>query len=298
MSATVAPTAVDGKPFVSVVTVSLNSAATIEATLASVALQEAPFGIEHVCVDGGSRDGTREIIECWAARSGKLRRIFEPDSGIFDAMNKGLRASRGEYVLYLNADDFLLAPHILGRAMHGLMPGAAGNPGIVAGDVRMGRADDGYGVWRHRRVPRMLAQVRGTGFFPLHQGMFAQRELLEAVGGFDAALRLAADVNQFYDIERLHRPSIRLLGFDIAFMRSGGAANAGLRSMIHGSLEIYRHLRRSHGVARAGVMLASKTLQSVSEVRYGRPDYRPWMSGASSGGAVTGEQEVRLDGPA
>src|SRR5690606_35419901 len=119
-------------------------------------------------------------------------------------------------------------------------------------------------------VPRFLARVRGTGFFPLYQGMLARRELLEAVGGFDATLRIAADVNQFYDIERLHRPVIRLLGFDLAFMLAGGAANAGLRAMIRGSLEIYRHLRRNHGVLLAGAMLANKTLQSVSEVRYGR----------------------------
>lgn len=282
-------------PFVSVVTVSLNSASTVALTLASVALQDADFGIEHVCVDGGSRDGTREIIERWSSRSAAVRPIFEPDSGIFDAMNKGLRAARGEYVLYLNADDFLLAPDTLRRAMEGLVPGDAGNPGIVAGDVRMGRAGDEAGPWRHRLVPRVLGRRRGTGFFPLHQGMFARRELLEAVKGFDDTQRIAADVNQFYDIERIHRPTIRLLGFDVAFMLAGGAANAGFGAMVRGSMEIYRHLRRSHGVPRSAAMLAAKTLQSVSEVRYGRAGGKPWMFDPSTG-AAPGEQEVRLDG--
>lgn len=281
-------------PFVSVVTVSLNSASTIAATLASVALQDAGFGIEHVCVDGGSRDGTREIIDRWAERSGGVRRIFEADSGIFDAMNKGLRAARGEYVLYLNADDFLLARDTLRRAMQGLAPGSAGNPGIIAGNVRMGQGGDGPGLWRHRRVPRLLARRRGTGFFPLHQGMLAQRTLLEAVGGFDATLRLAADVNQFYDIERIHRPSVRLLDFDVAFMLAGGAANAGFGAMIRGSMEIYRHLRRSHGALRSAAMLAAKTFQSVSEVRYGRAGGWRWMSDPSIV-SPPGEEEVSLD---
>lgn len=265
-----------GGPFVSVVTVSLNSAATIEATLASVALQDAEFGIEHVCVDGGSSDGTRDIIDRWGAKSGRVRRVFEPDSGIFDAMNKGLRACRGEYVLYLNADDFLVAPDTIRRAMHGLVAGGSDNPEIVAGNVRMGRSD-GYGFWRRRRVPRLLARIRGTGFFPLHQGMFASRRLLEDVGGFDQCLRIAADVTQFYDMERLFQPSIRLLACDVSFMLAGGAANAGVQAMVHGSLEIYHHLRKTHGVVRASSMLAAKTFQSVSELRYGRAGCRRWM---------------------
>ena len=287
----------DAPPFVSVVTVSLNSASSIASTLASVALQDAAFAIEHVCVDGGSSDGTREIIQEWAARSRRVRPIFEPDSGIFDAMNKGLRAARGEYVLYLNADDFLLGPDILARAMQGLASGATGNPGIVAGNVRMGQGGNGFGLWRHRRVPRLLARRRGSGFFPLHQGMFARRELLESVGGFDATLRLAADVNQFYDIERIHQPTIRLLGFDVAFMLAGGAANAGFGAMVRGSSEIYRHLRRSHGALRSASMLLAKTFQSVSEVRYGRAGGTPWMFDPSTSTAP-GEQEVGLDGTA
>lgn len=275
-------TAVDhAAPLVSIVTVSLNAAATINATLASVALQRGDIQIEHVCVDGGSSDGTREMIEAWASQSESLVKVFEPDHGIFDAMNKGLRACRGEYVLFLNADDYLVAPDSISRAMTGVQPGAGDNPGIVAGDVRMGRARPGQGLWRHRRVPRILASKRGTGCFPVHQGMFTQRRLLEAVGGFDPAIRLAGDVNQFYDIERNLRPSIRLLGFDITFMLAGGAANAGWRAMVTGSKEIYRHLRRTHGVMRSAAMLLVKTVQSLAELRYGEAYRRPWMPGQS-----------------
>src|SRR3989339_806028 len=122
---------VSSQPFVTVVTVSLNSVATIEATLASVALQDADFGIEHVCVDGGSRDGTRHLIDAWAARSGKVVKVYEPDAGIFDAMNKGLRISRGEYVLFLNSDDYLLAPDTLRRAMADIEHGSAKSPALL-----------------------------------------------------------------------------------------------------------------------------------------------------------------------
>lgn len=272
-----APVQFQSVPFVSVVTVSLNAAATIEATLASVALQECDFEIEHVCMDGGSRDGTRAMIDAWAARSQRLVRIFEPDTGIFDAMNKGLHASRGEYLLFLNSDDYLLEPDTISRAMSGLRQGATDNPGIVVGDVRMGEEGSRRGVWRHRRAPWLLAGLPGAGCFPVHQGTFTRRRLLEQVGGFDSGTKLAGDVNQFYDIERQLRPSIRRLGFDVTFMLAGGAANAGLHSMRLGSQEIYRHLRKTHGVVRASAMLGVKTIQSISELRYGRASRGQWM---------------------
>ena len=146
-------------PFVSVVTVSLNAAATIGDTVASVALQRADFAIEHICVDGGSSDGTRLIIEQWA-RSRPLKLVFEPDAGIFDAMNKGLRCARGEYVLFLNADDFLVRPDSLATALRGLLPGRTGNPDLIVGNVCMGELGT-RGFWRHRRVPRLLGRLPG-----------------------------------------------------------------------------------------------------------------------------------------
>jgi len=146
-------------PFVSIVTVSLNAAATIEDTIASVALQRASFDFEHICVDGGSTDGSREKIAAWTARESRLRAIFEPDRGIFDAMNKGLRVARGEYVLFLNADDFLVSQYTLATSMHGLTPGSSQNPDLVVGDVSMGNLGC-YGIWRHRRVPKLLGRLR------------------------------------------------------------------------------------------------------------------------------------------
>jgi glycosyltransferase involved in cell wall biosynthesis len=257
-------------------TVSLDAAATIEDTLASVSMQQAGFAIEHVCVDGGSRDGTRAIIDRWADKAQRIRRVYERDSGIYDAMNKGLQAARGEYVLFLNADDFLVAADILARAMAGLSRGAAGNPDLVVGDVSMGEPGR-RGIWRHRRVPRILGRVRGTGLFPLHQGMLAKRHLLQSAGGFNARFRLAADVNQFYDLERLFRPSMRIVGTDVAFMRAGGAANGSLGAMWRGSIEIYRHLLPTHGIVRSVSMVLAKSLQSFSEVRYGRPPHERWF---------------------
>ena len=261
----------------SIVTVSLNAAATIERTLASVALQQVSFGVEHICVDGGSSDHTRAIIDNWALRDPRIERIFEPDKGIFDAMNKGLRAAQGEYVLFLNADDFLAARDALACALMGCVHGGADNPDVIVGDAVMGHVGR-LGLWRHRRVPRLLGRVRGFGMYPVHQAQFCKRRLLEAVGGFDVRLRLAADINQWYDLERRFHPSTRLVGADIAFMEAGGAANAGLKAVCRGSFEIFRHLSTEVGSAKAAVMVLVKTIQSVSEIRFGRCPHECWFA--------------------
>jgi glycosyltransferase involved in cell wall biosynthesis len=264
-------------PLLSIVTVSLNTEATIERTLASVALQQVNFGVEHICVDGGSSDHTRAIIDSWAERNPRIMRMYEPDKGIFDAMNKGLRAAQGEYVLFLNADDFLVARDSLALALTGCAHGGADKPDLIVGDAVMGKVGR-VGFWRHRRVPRLLGRVRGIGMYPVHQAQFSKRRLLEAVGGFDAGLRLAADINQYYDMESRFQPSTRLVGADIAFMESGGAANAGLKAVCRGTLEVYRHLSAEVGGAKATLMVLVKTLQSVSEIRFGRCPHECWFT--------------------
>jgi glycosyltransferase len=234
------------------------------------------FAVEHICVDGGSTDHTREIIDRWASRNPRIVRIYEPDKGIFDAMNKGLRGAQGEYVLFLNSDDFLVARDSLAFALTGCVHGGAGNPDLIVGDAVMGKIGR-LGLWRHRRVPRLLGRVRGFGMYPVHQAQFSKRRLLEAVEGFDARLRLAADINQYYDLERRFHPSTRLVGTDVTFMQAGGAANAGLKAVCRGTFEIHRHLSVKVGGARASLMVLIKTLQSVSEIRFGRCPHERWF---------------------
>jgi len=264
-------------PFISVVTVSLNAATTIADAIASVSLQQVNFNVEHICVDGGSTDGSREIIGRWSARVSHLRSIFEADRGLFDAMNKGLSAARGEYVVFLNADDFWVDKTTLATAMKGLTPGSPHNPDLVLCDVSMGTLGH-LGVWRHRRVPKLLGKLRGCGLFSVHPGQFTKRRLLDAIGGFNADLRLSADVVQYYDLERKFKPSIRMVRSDVTFMRLGGASNSSLRAMYLGSVELYRHLALSHSFVRAAGMVIVKTLQSLIEIRYGHCPHSRWFA--------------------
>ena len=97
-------------PLISVITVVRNGAATLATTLASVHMQR-QIDVEHLVIDGASTDGTIDIIK--ANESEQLRWISEPDHGIYDAMNKGISLARGEWLLFLGADDALADQMVL-----------------------------------------------------------------------------------------------------------------------------------------------------------------------------------------
>jgi glycosyltransferase involved in cell wall biosynthesis len=253
---------------VSIVTVSLHSAATIRDTLDSVARQIAPFRIEHICVDGGSTDGTREIILQAASRSSQIKTLFEPDRGLYDAMNKGLSLASGQYVLFLNSDDFLIGRSSVADAFAKISLGSM-MPDMVLSDVIMGHLDK-RGFWRMRRVPRLLSRFPRLGAHPPHQGSFIKRALLVRAGGFDPDLRLAADTTLFYRLVHELSATIAVSGTITTFMRMGGLSNNKLVSFRQGNAETYRYLRLHRSAASAALSLSIKIAQKLFEYRYGR----------------------------
>ena len=252
---------------VSIITVSLNSAATIGDTLNSVSRQQASFGIEHICVDGGSTDGTRQIILDASRRSQALRFLFEKDQGLFDAMNKGLSLALGRYVLFLNADDFLVGTSSVADIFSSIRFADA-FPEIVMGDVVMGNLDQ-LGLWRMRRVPRWLPRLPRLGVHPPHQGSFISRQLLLRANGFDRNLRLAGDTILFYRLVHEFNASMAISPRVVSFMRMGGASSKGLGSFREGNRETYLYLRRYRGAVGAALGVAVKVAQKIFEYRFG-----------------------------
>jgi glycosyltransferase involved in cell wall biosynthesis len=165
---------------VSVVLVTLDAAATVRRALESVRAQ-AGASMELVVVDGGSRDGTLDIVRelCPQARS-----ISEPDRGIYDAMNKGISLAGGEWIYFLGADDALHSPDTLRRLEPHLNDPRLD---VVYGDVifeQGGRRSvyDGRFGWRKLYLKNAC-----------HQSMFYRRRVFDRVGLFDLRYRWVAD---------------------------------------------------------------------------------------------------------
>lgn len=199
-----------GDNMITIITVSFNAASTIEQTIRSVIDQTYP-DIEYIVIDGGSTDGTAELVR--SLDPSLAQWVSEPDDGIADAMNKGLALASGEYVLYLNADDYLLDAESIDRVAD-----------LLAGDLVTAPI-----IKREGDGSERLFQPRGfnwwfnfkTGLF--HQGTFCAREVLNELGGFDTQLALSMDYDLFLRAYR-RGYGVRLIDQPFSVMRSGGVS--------------------------------------------------------------------------
>jgi glycosyltransferase involved in cell wall biosynthesis len=173
-------------PLVSIITPTLNQGRFIEATLRSVMQQTYPR-IEHIVVDGGSSDGTLDILRAHEHRYA-LSWTSEPDEGMYDAINRGLARSTGEIVAYLNSDD-VYTPWAVESVVEHLQRSRAD---VVFGDAILTLEDD-----VHPRLafqPPFSARIlRRTGTL-VQPAVFWRRRVQERLGAFDRRLRYVADM--------------------------------------------------------------------------------------------------------
>lgn len=169
---------------VSIVTVSLNSVKSIDKTISSVCFQKYDH-IEYVVIDGGSTDGTLEVFDRYRDRIDYFE--SEPDHGLYHAMNKGIQASTGDFLYFLNSDDFFCDENVVADVVNVIRE----NPSLdlIYGDVLMQR--DGQ-LTRKSQVPVLNREsLCRRGF--CHQALFARRETLTGTGGFSEEYRIVAD---------------------------------------------------------------------------------------------------------
>jgi len=173
-------------PKVSIITVCFNAAKTIEQTIKSVLAQSYP-SIEYIVIDGGSNDGTVEILRRYSDQIAYW--ISEPDQGMYDAMNKGIVASRGKYVGVLNSDDWLEIDAIKEVVLTFVQTGCD----YTFGDIFLARPDGSrFGVMRALEPGRMNGTYRYKMPFP-HQSCYVRREIINGIGFYGLEYRLSAD---------------------------------------------------------------------------------------------------------
>lgn len=224
---------------ISVITVCFNSAATIADTLRSVADQSHP-NVEHVIVDGGSRDDTVKLAHTMG-RSGRVI-ITEPDKGIYDAMNKGLRLATGDLVGFLNADDVFATAETLARIADAAQP--LSRVDAIYGDLQYVAKDHPGQVVRHWHSGAFWPSRLRFGWMPPHPTLYVRRTVLDAVGEFDINFHISADYDFALRLFSLPGRKFVYLPSVLVLMRTGGASNHSLRALLRKSSEDYRAIRK------------------------------------------------------
>ena len=183
----------------SIITITYQAEAVLEKTVESVLEQQYAY-VEHLIIDGASKDRTVAIAEAYKERSDAAENghsvliTSEPDKGLYDAMNKGLVKATGDYVVFLNAGDFLPSPHTLGTVAACVGEGEE-LPAVLYGETDI--VDSNYQFLRHRRlkVPKVLTwRSFRQGMLVCHQAFYARTDLARTLL-YNTAYRHSADVD-------------------------------------------------------------------------------------------------------
>ena len=245
---------------VSIITVCFNSAETIEDTIKSVLSQDYKE-IEYIVVDGGSTDGTLEIINRY--RNNMSNVISEPDNGIYDAMNKGVKLATGEVVGFLNAGDFYANSNVIRTVVEALK---ASEADCCYGDIEYVAKNSPDRVVRNWKSCPFQNGLFEKGWHPPHPTFFAKRHVFDKYGHFDPNYNVAGDYELMlrflkkYSTKSCYIPSV------LVRMRTGGKSNKNLWQIIKANIECYQAWKKNGLSISPFIMLkkpASKLVQYV-----------------------------------
>ena len=235
-------------PRISVITVVYNRVHTIDQALDSVQAQTWP-AIEHIVIDGASRDGTRERLMARAEQLAVF--VSEPDGGIYDALNKGLARATGDIVGFMHSDDFYAHDQVLAR-----VAAAFADPAVQAvyGDLEYVAKDDVTRIIRHWKAGECTLDKLTWGWMPPHPTLYLRRSVYESWGGFDTRFRIAADYDSILRYFVRARINVAYVPEVLVKMRVGGESNRSLARVWRKMYEDYLALRRN-GVGGFGALL-------------------------------------------
>lgn len=221
---------------VSIITVVFNGVRTIKDTIESV-LSQSYQDIEYIVIDGGSTDGTLEILTEYQGKISKC--VSEPDNGVYDAMNKGLKLAAGDCIAFLNADDFYASTNAVLSIMEAF---ETMNVDAVYGDIVYIDKHNENKLVRYWKAGKYKNGSFFYGWVPPHPAFFCRKQAYDKYGYFKSDFRIAADFELMLRFIEKHKIKVGYIPEPVVKMRGGGKANV-LSGIIRGNWEIVQSFR-------------------------------------------------------
>lgn len=248
---------------VSIITVSYNSVTTIGDTLRSV-LEQTYKNIEYLIIDGGSTDGTLDIIRHYEPKfKGRLKWTSEKDHGIYDAMNKGIERATGDVVGILNSDDYFTNHDVISRFITAFDDSAVD---AVYGDIHFIHVEEPNKCVRYYSSKLFRPLWLRFGFMPAHPSFYIRRKFYEKAGGYKTDYKIGSDYEMMVRLFHKHKIRSKYIHMDFVTMRTGGASTRNLNSRLTLIKEDVRACR-DNGLYTNTLMICTKFLFKIFELK-------------------------------
>jgi glycosyltransferase involved in cell wall biosynthesis len=245
---------------ISIVTVCFNSGLTIAKTFKSIDKQSYK-NVEVIVVDGGSTDDTVDVVKSFENVVDVF--VSEPDKGIYDALNKGLRLATGDVIGILHSNDFLASITVLEEVAKYFtkMP----NMEILLSSINF-VADTDDEIIREYTASGFKPWMLSFGLMPPHPGSFFRSDVYTQVGLFNTSYRIAGDFDLFVRALAIERLVYRVVPLVSVSMTTGGASTSGLKSYLSITKEFARSLS-TNGLFSSRLLIFLRALFKFSQFR-------------------------------
>ena len=245
---------------ISIITATYNSLETLPTTLKSIVEQNYE-NIECVVIDGKSTDGTLKIIYKYQIDNPDIsfKIISEKDTGIYDALNKGIFNATGDIIGFLHSDDMLASSNILTKIAEEFVKT---NVNGVYGDLQYVNKKNTNNVIRYWKSKKFHPNLLKQGWMPAHPTLFLKRDIYEKHGNFDLSFKIAADYDFMLRVLKDQTLKFSYLPTIITKMRLGGASNKSIKNIIKKTMEDY-HAIRSNNIGGVITLL----LKNISKIK-------------------------------
>lgn len=222
------------KMLFSIITVCHNSERYIRSAIESV-LHQNYENIEYIIIDGKSNDSTIDIIQSYNPLfNGRLKWLSEKDSGIYDAMNKGISMATGDIIGILNSDDFYNTTDIISKIANCFK---TENADAVYGDLLYVDAENTQKIQRYWKSGKYRKNAFKYGWMPPHPTFFVKKSVYDNYGKFKIEFKSAADYE--FMLRVIHKGKIKVayIPLTIVKMRTGGESNSSIKNRLRGNKE-------------------------------------------------------------